>query len=229
MTEIHREMHLVEELKINMLIENDILESEEIIINVQQKKVTIRNCENLVIDVKIHQRESFVRRNVISQFVNIILSDSYAKISYKMKDLSTNQDFIFESFSEVSIFIYAHVINARTIDVIVRNESAKLMKISQNFKLDVAQKMKYDDCFYVSHDHHLALQVSKKNQIIEALKVESIVESRSRVSTKNSKMQISMNQIDEKFEEKIFFDVIVYEDDNEKQKFDKLINEFSEI
>jgi hypothetical protein len=146
-----------------------------------------------------------------------------------MKNLSTNRDFIFESFSEVSIFIYAHVIDARTIDVIVRNESAKLMKISQNFKLDVAQKIEYDDCFYVLHDHHLALQISKKNQITEALKAESIIESRSRISTKNSKMQISINQIDEKFEKKIFFDVIVFENENEKQKFDKLINEFSKI
>ncbi len=55
MIEIHREMHFVEELKINMFIENDILKLKEIIINVQQKKITIRNCENLVIDVKIHQ------------------------------------------------------------------------------------------------------------------------------------------------------------------------------
>jgi hypothetical protein len=110
MIEIHREMHFVEELKINMFIKNDILESKEIIINVQQKRVTIRNCEHLIIDVKIYQRESFVRKNVISQFANIISSDSYAKISYKMKHLSTNRDFIFESFSEVSIFIYAHIL-----------------------------------------------------------------------------------------------------------------------
>ncbi len=163
MIEIHRKIHFVEELKINMLIKNDILKSKKIIINVQQKRITIRNCENLIIDVKIHQRESFVRRNVINQFANIISSNSYAKILYKMKNLSTNWDFIFESSSEVSIFIYAHVIDARTIDVIVRNESAKLMKISQNFKFDVVQKIKYDDCFYVSHDHHLVLQVSKKN------------------------------------------------------------------
>jgi hypothetical protein len=64
--EIHREMHLVENLKANMLIENDILRSKEIIINVQIKKAIIRSCENLIIEVKIHQRESFVRRNVVS-------------------------------------------------------------------------------------------------------------------------------------------------------------------
>jgi hypothetical protein len=158
--EIHREMHLVKELKVNMLIDNDILKSKDIIIDVQHKKTTIRSCDNLTIEIKIHQRESFVRRNVINQFVNIISSEAYVKISYKMKNLFSNRDFLFESSSEVSIFIYAHVINARITDVIVRNESAKSMKISRNFKLKVAQKIQYDDCFHVSQKHHLTLQTS---------------------------------------------------------------------
>jgi hypothetical protein len=139
--EIHRKMHLVEKLKVNMLINNDIFESKDIIIDVQHKMTTIRNCDNLTIEIKIHQRESFVRRNVISQFVNIISSEAYVKISYKMKNLLSNRDFLFESFSEVSIFIYVYVIDARIIDVIVRNESAKSMKISRNFKLKITQKI----------------------------------------------------------------------------------------
>jgi hypothetical protein len=138
MIEIHRKMHLVKELKTNMLIKNDILKSKKFIIDVQEKKTTIRSCQNLIIDVKIHQRESFVRRNVVNQFAIVISSESFVKILYKIKDLFSNRDFLFESFSEVSIFIYAHVIDTRTIEIIVRNESAKSMKISRNFKLDVA-------------------------------------------------------------------------------------------
>jgi hypothetical protein len=224
-------MHLIENLKANMLINNDILESEKIIIDVQQKRITIGNCESMIIEIKIHQRKLFVRRNVISQIVNVISSEAYVKISYKIKDLLSNRDFLFESFSEVSISIYAHVIDVQTTDVIVRNESAKSMKISRNFKLEVTQKIQYDDCFYASQKHQLTIQIIKKNQMIENLKTELILEivDRSRSSSKNSKMQIFVNQIDEKFEEKIFFDVIVFEDENEKQKFDKLINEFSEI
>jgi hypothetical protein len=114
------------------------------------------------------------------------------------------------------------------------------MKISKNFKLDVAQKIQYDDCFYASQNHQLAVQTSKKNSIIEDLKADSIFEEiadfiseevvdRSRSSSKNSKIRVSVNQIDEKFEEKISFEVIVYENESEKQKFDKLINEFSKI
>ncbi len=111
MTKIHREMHLIKNLKTNMLIDNDIFESKEIIINVQKKKTIIRNCQNLIIDVKIHQRESFIRRNVVNQFAIVISSKSYVKILYKMKNLFSNRDFLFESFSEVSMFIYVHVIN----------------------------------------------------------------------------------------------------------------------
>ncbi len=231
--EIHREMHLVKEFKVNMLIDNDILESEDIIIDVQHKMTTIRSCENLMIEIKIHQRESFVRRNVINQFVNIISSKAYVKISYKMKNLLSNRDFLFESFSEVSIFIYAHVIDARITDVIVRNESAKSMKISRNFKLKVAQKIQYDDCFHVSQKHHLTLQTFKKNSIFEDLNVEFTIENskmnRSRSSSKNSKVRVVADEIDEKFEEKISFEVIVYENERKKQKFHRLINEFSKI
>ncbi len=230
LVEIHRELHLVEELKVNMLIENDILKSKEIIIDVQQKTATIRSCENLIIEVKIHQRESFVRRNIISQFVSVIFSEAYAKISYKIKNLSSNRDFLFESFTEVSIFIYAHVIDARITDVIVRNESTKSMKISKNFKLEVAQKIQYEDCFYASQKHQLALQTSKKNSITQKLKIDlTIEENRPRAPPENPKVRVAADQVDEKFEEKISFEVIAYDDESEKQEFDRLINEFFEI
>ncbi len=74
-----------------------------------------------------------------------------------MKNLSTNRDFLFESSSEVSIYIYAHVINIRKIDVIIRNEFSKSMKISRNFKLEIAQKIQYNDCFYTSQKHQLTI------------------------------------------------------------------------
>jgi hypothetical protein len=103
------------------------------------------------------------------------------------------------------------------------------MKILKHFKLDVAQEIQYDDCFYASQKHHFVLQISKKNQITKKLKIDTEIESSSKSSTENSKIRVSANQVNEKFEEKIFFEIIVYEDESEKQKFDKLINEFSKI
>ncbi len=229
MTKIHKEMHFVKELKTNMLIENDILRFEEIIIDVQRKRIIIISCQNMIIKIKIHQKEFFVRRNVINQYASIISSRSYVKILYKIKNLLANRDFLFESSSSIFVFIYAYVIDARTNDVIVRNELTKSMKISKNFRLEIAQKIQYDDCFYVSQKHHFVLQVSKKNRTTKKLKADTTIESSSKSFVENSKIRVFADQIDDKFEEKISFDVIVYENENEKQKFDRLINEFSKI
>ncbi len=188
----------------------------------------------MIIEVKIHQRDSFVRKNMISQFVNLISSDSYVKIFYKIKNLSANRDFLFESSSEVLVSIYVHVIDVKTIEIIVRNESERSMKISRNFKLEVTQEIQYEDRFYVSQKHHLTLQISKKNQMTKVLKAESVLiedseKSRLRASSKNSRVRVFAKQVDDKFEQKISFDVTVYENDVERQKFDRMINEFSDI
>jgi hypothetical protein len=53
MIEIHREMHLMKNLKANMLINNDILESKEIIIDVQDKKTIIDSCQSVMSHIRI--------------------------------------------------------------------------------------------------------------------------------------------------------------------------------
>ena len=41
---IRRELHLVDNLRANMLVGNDILGPEEIVINIYQKKATVGSC-----------------------------------------------------------------------------------------------------------------------------------------------------------------------------------------
>jgi hypothetical protein len=40
---------------------------------------------------------------------------------------------------------------------------------------------------------------------------------------------VSAKEIDEKSEQKISFEITIYENEIERQKFDKIINEFSDI
>jgi hypothetical protein len=110
----------------------------------------------------------------------------------------------------------------------MRNEFERIMKISKNFKLEMTQKIQYENFFYASQEHHLTLQILKKNHMNKILTVDTTLK-RSRLSSKNSKIRIFADEIDEKFEEKISFEMIAYENEREKQKFDRLINEFSEI
>ena len=170
MTCIKRKMHIVENLKTKMLIEIDILESEGITLNVSKRVTKIDSCENMKIELKIHQRDSFVRRIVISKFVETISSEEQAKIRIAMsKSLSKNRDFIFESSTNVDVSLYAHLVNVYTIEILVQNDFADSVNISRNTRLDFVQKIEYENCFYASSNSHLTLKTSKKNWIKEAM------------------------------------------------------------
>ena len=61
---IIRKAHLIDDFKVNMLIENDILNFESFIINVNKRSTIINNCE-MITKLFIKQRNLFVRRNVL--------------------------------------------------------------------------------------------------------------------------------------------------------------------
>ena len=164
MTCIKREMHIVENLKAKMLIETNILKSEDIILNVSNKLTKIDSCESMKIALKIHQRDSFVRRIIISSFVEIISSKERTKIKIAMtKALLKDRNFIFESAANVDVSLYVHLIDAYIIEILVQNDFAYPVNISRNTRLDFVRKIEYENCFHASSNSHLVLKTSKKN------------------------------------------------------------------
>lgn len=58
---IIEEIHLIDELKINLLIDNDFLESKDFIIDINNRKASIISY-NVIIDLFIKQRDSYVKK-----------------------------------------------------------------------------------------------------------------------------------------------------------------------
>jgi len=56
---IRCEVHLIDNLKINMFIDNDIIKLEDIIIDVKKRKVHINNCD-IIINVEIKFSKSII-------------------------------------------------------------------------------------------------------------------------------------------------------------------------
>jgi len=52
MTKITQEVHLMNDFKINMLIENNLIDFEEIIIDVVSKSIFINNCD-VIVSIKV--------------------------------------------------------------------------------------------------------------------------------------------------------------------------------
>ena len=78
-----------------MLIENNIIESKEIVINVVNKKVRINNY-SITINIIARSRGEFVRRKVYIKASVFVPSHSEMILLIKEISLFNNRDFLFE-------------------------------------------------------------------------------------------------------------------------------------
>ena len=93
------EIHLINNLKINLLIDNDVFIAQRVKIDLITQSVQLSNCQNLVasIDTIIKKNSNLKRiirvKQIINVFVNfiVIIFVSYHDI------LSNNRNFLFES------------------------------------------------------------------------------------------------------------------------------------
>ena len=140
-TLIIKEIHLIDNLKTNMLIDNDILKSEFIDISTFTKSAYVDNCE-ITIFIWM-QVKTFSTRSVCAMKSIVISSLTELTISIHKID-AFNNDYIFE-FDQANFFIYAHVINANIKVVLIRNDNFTAIKISRNLRLEKIIKMNYSN------------------------------------------------------------------------------------
>ena len=98
-TLIRREMHLINHLKINMLIDNDVIDSKDIVIDSINKKTFIRNCDVKML-VEIRTREIHVQQRSIHTKKIITFSSRNQLTNFVhhfVDELSFDRDFLFES------------------------------------------------------------------------------------------------------------------------------------
>ena len=75
-------LHVINDFNINLLIENDILISKNMIVDLNRRKLIINNCENLKISIKMKARKNFyVRRIIRARQTYIIMFDEIIEIS----------------------------------------------------------------------------------------------------------------------------------------------------
>ena len=116
-------MHLINDLKINMLINNDILDSEKFIIDLEKEKTYIDSCD-IIVFIKIQRRSNdFVQRSIHIKTTIIISSRSkmIVNIHYLINIISRNKDFLFE-LNELNLTIYTYSMNVIIEIILIRND-----------------------------------------------------------------------------------------------------------
>ena len=166
-----REIHIVDDLKTNMLIENHIIDSKNFIINLNKKIARINNCD-VIVSIEI---QSF-KLSTIQLFVHlkkIIVISIHVELTifiHRMKNiLFVARDFLFESKFINQLSMYAHLIDATTKTVIVRNNNNTSMQISRNMRLNRIFELNYSNVFFADNENE------QENDEIRELTIKRLV------------------------------------------------------
>ena len=159
LTEIIRKIHLVNNLKANLLIENDILNPELIDIFTFTNSAFIKSCK-IKISITIRAKSILQIRLIYALEISI---PTRSKIVISIHKITVSErDYMFESKEVTNLSMYAHIIDDNIISILIRNENDTAIHISRNFRLKNLIELDYSNVLQVSAKHsNLALRIPK--------------------------------------------------------------------
>ena len=144
-----RELHLVDDLKVNVLVEMNVLEFEGFLINLDAKTTFIKSCEVIIsIETKFRTFENTMHQSVHLQKTTIVFSNSKMLISVHHEHLF-ERDFMFEFDSRNEMTLFAHIVDASLHSVLVRNDDHKIVQLLRNLRLETILDLDYSNVFTV--------------------------------------------------------------------------------
>lgn len=126
-------IHIVNNLHAKMLIDIDILVTEDIIMNLFHKVVIIESCNNIKVLLTITTKSiNQINHKVLVKQQIIILSQNNLVLTVLQSDLFCNYDFLFKSnCQQTDVTVYVHIVDHAMMKVYVHNDSNISLMISQ--------------------------------------------------------------------------------------------------
>ena len=147
---IEKKIHLMKNFKVNMLIENDIIVSKEIFVNIINRIINIRSCD-VIVSLNVRFKTTHVQQRFIHVKKIIVLSSRTQLIVVVhdfFDDLLFDRDFLFESDDNEFIF-YAHLVDFFIKIILITNNTNQTIKILRNYRLKKLVKLDYFHVFQI--------------------------------------------------------------------------------
>lgn len=138
---------MVDNLKANMLIGNDIIEPEDIVIDAKKREVHIGSCD-VTAKVEIRSAKSIVRP-VHLRRITIIPPRTEMPLVVHHSNVPEDRDFLFEPEDNSTFALYADMIDASTKAVIARNDTDNPVQIPRNYRLGHVVEMDFPNAFVI--------------------------------------------------------------------------------
>lgn len=144
-----RELYIINVLKINLLINNDIINAKNIFIDSTKRIVKIDNCKIIVlIEIKTFY-DIAMQKSIHFRKVIIISSRFEQTIKIYYLAMFVNCDYFFEFAKLNYLMIYTYIINVTTKIVIIRNEIDITIYISRNYRLNKVIELKLSNRYQI--------------------------------------------------------------------------------
>ena len=160
---LRREIHLIKNFKINMLLNNNVINSKNICINLIKKQTFIISID-VTISLKVKLLKVFMQRLIY--ICKIIVISLYSKITVFIyyAILSNIKNFLFELTNNVNFILFVYIINASIFVVIIKNNNKNFIQISRNFKLKRIIELNFLNVFQmaVKNSHNVKFLTVKK-------------------------------------------------------------------
>lgn len=157
---MRRQIHIVNNLKINIFIDSNILDFKRIILDFVIEFFIIDSYCDIMISMNIISLCEKIHKAIRTYDITIVLSYSSIIISIRLRNkckakLSKNRNFIFMSTKLSNRFksnknVLNHITNASMCAIQVNNITNKSIIIEKNSRLNTIQKYKEKECYIVS-------------------------------------------------------------------------------
>lgn len=144
---IWRKLHLVDGLKANILIGNDIIGLKRISIDISSKSVYVSSCK-IKLWIEAKQQDPFIWWKVLSE-ANVVLPPRTKKIiPFSIPNLFTDRDLLFHpSSAPRSLTLFSHLLDHTTTRVLAQNNLDDVVQIPWQFRLGLVSEVYYEICY----------------------------------------------------------------------------------
>ena len=136
------EVHLIDDLKINIFIDNNAFIVQQIKLNLAQQTVQLNSCQNLVAFINVLIKQEVEMKRII-RVKNIVIISVKITINVSMSyndDLSIDRDFLFESqcakYLNDDDDVFAHIIDVELDHVMIKNIINYVVQLFKRARLD---------------------------------------------------------------------------------------------
>ena len=160
---IRREIHLIENLKINILLDNNIIKTKKFFIDIIKRQISIFNID-VIISLKIKFLKQIIQRSIHIKKTIIVSSYNEITISINYVNLLNTRNFLFELNNNINLSIYVYLINASITLIIIRNDKNLSIMIFKNTRLKRTIEIDFSNAFYINNNENVKYLIVKKSK-----------------------------------------------------------------